>query len=70
MAIENISLKAQKEFGIRNDLDKMYKEWKTLSLEFKDMKNNPEIKIIQNFEEFLNICDDHTGITTSLYYSS
>lgn len=68
--IEEISIKAQKEFAIRNDLDRMYKEWDLMKFEFKEMKNNPEVKIIQNFEDFLNTCDEHTGVTTSLYYSS
>jgi len=65
-AIEEISTRASKEFGIKKELDKMYKEWKNLEFVFTILKNTNDVFIIKNFDECINLNDEHIGITTNL----
>ena len=60
--IEELSIRAAKEFTIRRELDKMYRDWRSLDYSFTLLKNTTDVYIIKNFEDCLNINDEHIGI--------
>jgi len=50
--IEELSIRAAKEFTIRRELDKMYRDWRSLDYSFTLLKNTTDVYIIKNFEDF------------------
>jgi len=46
----------------------MYSDWKDVMFDFNILKNST-VLIIKNFEETINLNDEHIGITTNLFYS-
>jgi len=65
--IEDISTRATKEFNIQMDLQKMYADWDEVDFDFGLMKNTTDAYIVRNFEECINLNDEHLGLTTNLY---
>lgn len=69
--IDDVSTKAIKEEGIEKEMNQMQDRWKESDMEFKliPMKNAENVKIIQNFEDCINVNDEQIGVTTNLYFS-
>jgi len=63
---DDISNRATKEFNIQQDLVKMYNDWKPVVFDFVLMKNSQDASINRNFEECINLNDEHNGLTTNL----
>jgi hypothetical protein len=64
--IEELSIRAAKEYTIRRVIDKMYRDGRSLDYSFTLLKNTTDVYIIKNFEDCLNINDEHIGIATNL----
>lgn len=68
-AIEEVSTRATKEFGIAKDLDKIISDWAPVEFEFNIMKNTKDVLLIKNFEECVGLTDEHLGSITNLNFS-
>jgi len=47
----------------------MYKDWETILFDFIMMRNSSDTFINRNFEDCINLNDEHLGLTTNLFYS-
>jgi dynein heavy chain len=66
--IEETSVRASKEHGIRLDLDKMYKEWAEFDFNLITLKNN-DTYIFKNIDTCINSIDESMTVTLNLFYS-
>lgn len=67
--IDDISTKAIKEEGIEKEMNQMREAWKDVEFELMPMKNAETVDIIKNFEDCINLNDEHIGVTTNLFFS-
>jgi hypothetical protein len=67
--IDNVSTKAIKEEGIEKEMNQMRKGWSGIEFELMPMKNAENVEIIKNFEDCINLNDEHIGVTTNLFFS-
>lgn len=66
--IEETSVRASKEHGIRLDLDKMYKEWGEFDFSLITLKNSDTF-IFKNIDTCINNIDESMTVTLNLFYS-
>lgn len=64
-----MSTKAIKEEGIEKEMRAMKEGWADVEFELMPMKNAEGVDIIRNFEDCINLTDEHAGVTTNLYFS-
>lgn len=68
-AIEDVSTRAMKEFGISKELEKITGDWAPVEFGFNVMKNTADVLLIKNFEECVGLTDEHLGMITNLNFS-
>jgi hypothetical protein len=68
-AIEDVSTRAMKEFGISKELNKITSDWAPVEFEFNIMKNTADVLLVKNFEECVGLTDEHLGMITNLNFS-
>jgi len=67
--IDDVSTKAIKEEGIEKEMQQMKQGWADIEFELMPMKSAKEVDIIKNFEDCINLTDEHSGVTTNLFFS-
>jgi len=68
-AIEDVSTRASKEYGIAKEIQKITSDWAPVEFEFSLLKNTVDVLLIKNFEECVGLTDEHLGMITNLNFS-
>jgi hypothetical protein len=64
--IEEVSTRANKEYGIQNELKKINDAWAACDFNMMNFKTT-EILLVKNFEECIGLNDEHLGVMTNLF---